>query len=276
MLVDENNNYSIDFEDFEAKCADPKNKLFIFCNPHNPAGQIWSREDVQRLIDISKKHNVVMFSDEVLSDLIRKGETFTSALNVENSKDVIVATAANKTFNLAGLHISNLIIKDAFTRSRLNVQMNTSITAFNEAAAIAAYSQGEEWLEELRNVLDENIKYMDEFIKTHLPKIKFNAPQGTYLTWLDFRAYDIKEDNLLYLLSEKARLILEGGSMFGKESEGFIRMNIACTKETLIEALSRIKKLMNSDFKSHLKSNPKVEYTLIHQGGSCGCSSCRH
>ncbi|MFI3316710.1 MAG: PatB family C-S lyase [Rikenellaceae bacterium] len=244
LILGDDNRYSIDFDDFERKCMDPRNKLFILCNPHNPIGQIWPTEDVEAMLDICRRNGVLLFSDEVHSDLVRGGESFTSTLKLDSSQGVIVATAANKTFNLAGLHITNLIIPDADVRKKLeDYRGETAITPFAHDAHIAAYGQCCEWVDELKSVLDENINYMDNFIRCHMPKVRFNPPQGTYLTWLDFRAYGLSEQALLELCSEKAHVILEGGTMFSQHAEGFVRVNIACPKNVLIEALDRLKLL---------------------------------
>ncbi len=245
LISDSQNHYSIDFEDFERKCQDPNNKMFILCNPHNPIGQIWSREDVERMLKICHDNGVILFSDEVHADIIRHDAHFTSTLNLDSQRGVIVATAANKTFNLAGLHITNIIIPDQEIRTKVDQYRGmVHISPIAEAASIAAYGKCAEWAEEMNRQLDENIEYMDQFIKSELPKLKFNPPAGTYLTWVDFRAYGLDEQSLLKLCSEEAHLILEGGSMFGEESEGFVRMNIACPKSTLMEALNRLKRVL--------------------------------
>ncbi len=241
LLVDADNNYSIDFEDFERKCADPRNKLFIFCNPHNPIGQIWDRETAQRLLDICRAHDVIFFSDEVHADILRKDALFTSSLNLDHTEDIIVATAVNKTFNLAGLHITNLIIKNEAMRQRLDAFVGgAAISPFAEAAAIAAYTQCQSWVDEMNDVLDENLEYTKAYLAENMPKVKFNLPQATYLVWLDMRGYGLEEHELISLCAEKAHVIVEGGSMFGPSGRGFIRMNIACPKEVLKEALRRL------------------------------------
>ncbi len=245
LKKDENNHYSIDFADFEAKCADSNNKMFILCNPHNPIGQIWSPDEVQKMMDICAKHSVLFLSDEVHADIIRRGASFTSALNLKSNGNLIVATAVNKTFNLAGLHITNLIIPDEKLRKTLfDYTGMLHISPFSEAAAVAAYGECAAWVDEMNAVLDENIAYMKDFISQNLPKIKFNAPAGTYLTWLDVSAYEMEEKEMLTLIAEEAHLILEGGSMFGVCGEGFLRVNVACPKEVLADALNRLAKVL--------------------------------
>lgn len=241
LIKGENNIYKIDFDDFEEKCKDPNNKMFIYCNPHNPVGKIWSANDTQRLLEICAKNNVIVFSDEIHCDLIRKESEFTSALNLNYAENVIVATAVNKTFNVAGLHITNLIIKNEELRSKLqNYTGWIGMSPFALETTITAYNKCEDWVNELNDVLDENFEYMDNFLKEKLPRIKFIKPEGTYLAWLDFSDYKIDEITVLKKIADDARLILEGGSMFGKCGDGFIRMNISCPKEVLIEALNRL------------------------------------
>ncbi len=242
LLKDENNNYSIDFTDFEERCKTAK--LFILCNPHNPTGNIWPKEEVQRLIDIANKHDVVVFSDEVHSDLIRVGKTVTSAISLKNIENTVVATAVNKTFNLAGTHGTNLIIKNENLRNKINEYTGkVTMSPFTLESTIAGYNESEEWLEELKAVLDENFAYIDKFLKEHIPNVKFNIPDGTYLAWLDFNACGIAEKELVKKIADEAHVILEGGSMFGDCGEGFIRMNLACPHHVVVEVLNRISRL---------------------------------
>lgn len=241
LIRDENNHYRIDFENFEEKCKDPNTTMFIYCNPHNPTGNIWSAKDTARLLDICERNGVLFFSDEIHCDLIRSGESFESALNLSDYDKLIVATAVNKTFNVAGMHITNLIIPNDATRQTLNSYTGSiMISPFAMEATIAAYDQSEDWVADLNRVLDENLDYMESFIHEKLPKIKFNKPAGTYLTWLDFNEYGLSEQELLTKLADDAHLILEGGSMFGEAGNGFIRMNISSPKSVIIEALNRI------------------------------------
>ncbi len=181
------------------------------------------------------------------ADIVRKGVRFTSSLNLDNSDDIIVATAVNKTFNLAGLHITNLIIRNPELRQRLNRYTGgIQISPLAEAATIAAYDECEEWVDEMNDVVDGNLLHMKEFIGKYLPKVRYNLPEATYLAWLDLRAYDVDESELIKLCADEAHLILEGGSMFGDEGRGFIRINVACPKALLEEALDRLNKLLKT------------------------------
>lgn len=243
LIKDTDNQYHIDFTDFEEKCKDPNTKMFIYCNPHNPIGKIWPAEDTAKLVAICQANDVLFFADEIHCDLIRKNEKFESALNLSTHDNIIVATAVNKTFNVAGLHITNLVVKDKTLREKLaKFTGSIGLSPFAMEATIAAYDRSEDWVVALNETLDDNLAYMEAFIQANLPKLKFVIPAGTYLTWLDFSAYNLEESELLSIIADEAHLILEGGSMFGEPGKGFIRMNIACPKQILVEALDRLKK----------------------------------
>lgn len=165
-------------------------------------------------------------------------------MNLDRNDNAIVATAVNKTFNVAGLHITNLVIKNKDLRKKLvKYTGRIGISPFAMEASIAAYNDSEEWAKQMNEIIDGNLEYMDGFIKEKLPKIKFNKPSGTYLTWLDFSGYNMEEKELLQKIADEAHLILEGGSMFGKPGLGFIRMNIACPQKVLAKALERLAKV---------------------------------
>lgn len=245
LYKDENNIFHIDLDDFKEKCKDAK--MFILCHPHNPTGNIWDKEVLQQLIDIARENHVIVFSDEVHSDLIRCCQCFTSALSLDNNDHVVVATAVNKTFNLAGLHATNLIIKNKELREKLtNFTGSVSMSPFTLEATIAAYNDSEEWLDELKVVLDENFNFVQQFLQLNLPKVKFQIPNATYLAWLDFSEYHLSQDDLMVEIVENAHVLLENGKSFGEAGEGFVRMNIACPKEVLEEALWRLVKVFKN------------------------------
>ncbi len=246
-LIEKNGRYEIDFEGFERACADENNKVFILCNPHNPVGRIWSEQDVTKMAQICVKHNVVVFADEIHCDLLRSGEVFTPMMNVTDSPLIITATACNKSFNVAGLHLSNLVIKDKAMRDQFNkVAGQKELTPFGLEALKAAYNESEDWLDAVCNQIDSNFAYMKNFVDQHFSKVKFSIPQGTYLAWLDFRAYELSEKELVDLFANEAHVIVEGGSRYGVEGRGFIRINIACPSCILEEALNRIKKALDN------------------------------
>ncbi len=240
-LMEENGVYRIDFDDFEQACAKESNKIFILCNPHNPVGHVWSKEDVTKMAKICVKHNVVVFADEIHCDLLRKDIAFTPMMNVSDSKLIITATACNKTFNVAGLHLSNIIIKDDTMRRKFNqVAGEHPITPFGKTALETAYNACENWLSEVCTQLDANFAFMDDFIQKNLPKMGFHIPQGTYLAWLDIRAYGMDGQKFVEYLAQDAHVIVENGARYGETGEGFIRLNAACPPDLLQEALERI------------------------------------
>lgn len=250
-LVLKKDKYHIDFVDFEKKIIENNVKLFILCSPHNPVGRVWTREELQKLADICLKHKVYIFSDEIHSDLVYEKDTHTIFANL--GKDVedscIVATAPSKTFNIAGLQVSNIWIankkmRDAF-KEAIDRAGYSQLNNMGLIATKAAYKYGEEWLEELKIYLKSNIDFVREFLKDKLPNIKLMEPEGTYLLWLDCRELGLSEKERQGLIQNKAKLWLDTGTMFGKAGAGFERINIACPRKTLEEAMNRLKEAIN-------------------------------
>lgn len=242
-LVYENGKYSIDFYDFEKKATDYGVKLFILCSPHNPVGRVWTREELERINEICVKHGVIIVSDEIHCDFTWSGHTHTCfGLLNENA---IIATAPSKTFNLAGLQVSNIFIKNEELRNKLKAEITRSgysqLNTLGIVACQSAYAKGDRWLKELKAYLEDNIKAVREFLSTRLPKIKLVEPQAMYLLWLDFSQYELTQAELDYRI-EKAKLWLNSGTMFGAEGKGFQRINIACPKSVLMDALERLEK----------------------------------
>ena len=242
QLMNINGKYSIDFNDFEQKIADHNVKLFILCNPHNPVGRVWTYDELKQMNEICVKHSVTVVSDEIHCDFVWPGHTHICyGLLNENA---VIATAPSKTFNLAGLQISNIFVKNADLREKLKNAISRSgysqLNMLGLTACQSAYTKGGAWLDELKAYLLENIRFMQEFLVARLPKIGFIEPEGTYLVWLDFSAYGLVQDELDFRVTECAKLWLDGGTMFGKDGEGFQRINIACPRVTLIDALGRL------------------------------------
>jgi cystathionine beta-lyase len=243
-LVYNEGRYTIDFEDFESKIAGRSVKVFILCSPHNPVGRVWTRDELTQMNEICGRYNVLIISDEIHCDFVWRGHTHTNfCLLNENS---IIATAPSKTFNLAGLQISNIFIMNPETRSKLKAEISGSgysqLSAPGIAACQSAYTKGGEWLESLKVYLAENISFVRGFLEARLPKIRLIEPEGTYLLWLDFNSFGLSRDELDKRIIHEARLWLDSGTMFGREGEGFQRVNIACPKATLEEALERLYK----------------------------------
>lgn len=246
-LVYKDGEYSIDFEDFEKKIKEEDVKMFIFCNPHNPIGRVWDREDIERLGKICLDNNVLFVSDEIHCDLVYEGKKHTTfaSVNDEFKNNCVVCTAPSKTFNLAGLQVSNIFIPNEDLREKFKKEMNSggtsTLNCAGIAAAKAAYQHGHTWLKELKEYLRDNIRFVDSFLKENLPEVKLVEPEGTYLIWLDFSGTGLTDEEIENKIIHEAKLWLDGGSMFGVEGEKFQRINIACPRRTVEEAMNRIK-----------------------------------
>ncbi|HWJ77305.1 MAG TPA: MalY/PatB family protein [Niallia sp.] len=239
---DENNYYTIDFEDFEMKACEESTKMFILCNPHNPTGRIFTPDELKRLYDICKKYDVLIVADEIHGDLIRCDQQFTPiAMVADDSELLITCTAINKTFNVAGLHCTNLIIPNGKLRNRLIKTMGNQLASpFTIAALIAVYTEGEEWLEELKEYIDGTMKMVKEFFEEHMPKVKVQIPEGTYIMWMDFSGYGITPEEVHERIYHRANVILEDGSKFGEEGNTFQRICIPSPRPIIKEAIERI------------------------------------
>lgn len=237
--------YEIDFEDFEEKIVKQNVKLFILCNPHNPVGRVWSKEELKKLGDICVKHGVIVVSDEIHSDFIFQGEhTVFTNVKKEYEEISIVCTSPSKTFNIAGFQVSNIFIANEKLRKQFLEQLDaTGYSQLNLAgitACEAAYTYGEEWLDAVLAYIKANAAYAKAFIEEKLPKVKVTNLEGTYLLWLDFRAYGLCANELNEQILHKANLWLDSGEMFGKSGAGFQRINIACPRSVLKTALEQL------------------------------------
>lgn len=239
--------YSMDFEDLEKKAADEKTTLMIFCNPHNPSGRVWKEDELKKLADIISRNDMWVISDEIHCDLLRRNEQHIPLGKVMKDYDrLITCMAPSKTFNLAGMMISNILIRDEGLKEIwLNRHYNFD-NPISIAAAQAAYEKGEPWVEELRAYLDENFRYTEEYLKEHLPKARFRISEATYLAWVDVSAYFEPDEHLPLFFAYKAGVLLEGGNMFVQNSDGFIRLNLACPKAIVAEGLKRICEAVNT------------------------------
>ena len=252
QLVYSENKYSIDFEDFETKIIENAVKMFILCSPHNPVGRIWTKSELIRLGDICYKHGVVVISDEIHADFIYPGSKHFVFANLkpEFSDITVTCTAPSKTFNLAGLQISNIFVSNRSIRQKIKREINSSgysqLNIMGINACKAAYDNGHEWLEALNIYLNENLNVLRDFTRQNLPQIKLVEPEGTYLIWLDFKSLGLSDAKLDNLIVHKARLWLDAGTMFGKGGEGFQRINIACPKSILEKALLQLEQAINS------------------------------
>ncbi|GEA33718.1 MalY/PatB family protein [Clostridium diolis] len=241
--------YNIDFDDLEEKASDHKNKLLILSNPHNPVGRVWSEDELKRLIDICIKHNVIIFSDEIHSDLILKGNKHIPAGKVSDEVlDYLVAGySASKTFNLAGLKASAIVVPNEKLRKLFKniIAKNEAggLNIFAETGFVAAYNYGEVYLEELLEYITGNVDYVREYINKNLKGVKLIEPEGTYLIWIDFRDTGLELDEINRVVVEEAKVAGDLGDWFGIEGKGFIRLNIACPRKIVEEAMNRLKKV---------------------------------
>ena len=240
-LVNNDGYYTIDFDDFEQKAKDPQNTLFILCSPHNPVGRVWTPDELIKMAEICLANDVLFVSDEIHGDLIRKDQTHYPICILVDDDRLISCTATNKTFNMAGLHCSNIIINNEEMREQYKRALGwKSPTPFAITALIAAYNHGEEWLAQVNDYIDDNLTYLDRFLKEKMPQVKYLIPEGTYIGWLDFRGYGLTDTEIHDRIYNKANVVLEDGTMFGVEGEGFQRICVPSPRPMLHEALERI------------------------------------
>ena len=254
-LIYADGNYTIDFDDLDKKMAEPNNKVLVFCSPHNPAGRVWTEEEIRKVVDICKKYDKWIICDEIHCDLLRCGMTFHPILKVapDYADRIAVCTAPSKTFNLAGMKTSNIVIHNKELQAAWKeliggkLSMNGAGT-LGLTAMIAAYNEGEEWLEQLKEYLDGNFAYIDAFLKEHLPKAHMVPSEGTYLAWIDFNGYvDGDAEKLEEIMQKKARVALDEGYIFGDAGRGFEQINIATPRSVVEDCMDRILKAFKEE-----------------------------
>lgn len=248
-LVYADNTYSIDFEDLERKVSDPKVKAMILCNPHNPAGRVWSRDELIRIGEICIRHDVVVIADEIHCELVMPGYEYTpfASISEEFNRHSVSCVSPSKAFNIAGLQIANIVCADAGRRAKIDRAININevcdVNPFGVIALQAAYNEGAEWLDQLLEYIHGNYEYMRRFCKEHLPDFPITKLEGTYLVWMDCRKFGMTSAELEKALIQDAKLWLNAGTMYGKDGEGFMRWNIACPRARMIEGLKRFEQL---------------------------------
>lgn len=244
-LVYADNRYSIDYDDFERKTADPSVKVMILCNPHNPAGRVWTRDELMRIGAICIRNGVTVISDEIHCEFVYPGHTYTpfASISEEFLRHSVTCVSPSKAFNIAGLQIANIICADEEMRSRIDRAINVNevcdVNPFGVIALQAAYNEGEEWLMQLNEYLYGNYSFMREFCRKNLPDFPLTTLEGTYLVWMDCSALGVASEELERKLMDEAGLRLNAGTMYGPEGEGFMRWNIACPRSVVEDGLNR-------------------------------------
>ena len=239
--------YVIDFEDFERKCADEKTTVFLLCNPHNPSGRVWTKEELERMNDICLKHGVKVIADEIHCELTMPGYTYQPFAAVSDAcrDNSVVLNSPSKAFNIAGLQIANIVCHQPERRQRINRALNINevcdVNAFGIIALQEAYNNGGEWLDELKQYLYENYVTLKEFFAEYLPKLEVCRLEGTYLAWVDLSRIELTADEAAHDLLEHAKVLVNSGTMYGqKDGFCYLRINLACPHATLMEGLKRI------------------------------------
>jgi cystathionine beta-lyase len=246
-LIYKEGTYQINFADLEAKAADPKANVLLLCSPHNPAGRVWTREELLQTGEICLRNHVTIVSDEIHCDLVYPGHTHIpfASLGEEFLHHSITCTAPSKTFNLAGVQVANIIAADEEVRRKIDKALNINevceINAFAVEALIAAYQEGEAWLEALKAYLWENYTCLCDFFAQHLPQLKIAPLEATYLVWVDCTALGLSSADVARILIDKEQLWINEGPLYGTAGEGFIRLNIACPRELLLKGLEKIR-----------------------------------
>jgi len=245
-LINDNEYYTFDWDDLESKITE-KTKAFLLCSPHNPSGRVWTKEELLKLAEICERHDLPVICDEIHNDLIMEGEHTTFAtLNEWTAMHTVTCTAPTKTFNLASILVSNIIIKDPELREKVRKITSdhhcSSASCFAGPVLIAAYNESEQWLDELLPYIRGNRDYLVKFIRENLPEIKIQPMQGTYLAWLNCEALGMHGDELKNYMSEVCGLAMNNGSFFGAKWDAYCRMNLACPRSTVVEACKRLEK----------------------------------
>ena len=244
--------YQMDFDDLEAKVADPRAKILLLCNPHNPVGRVWTPEELTRVGEICLRNNVTVLSDEIHGELTMPGYAYTpfASLSEAFQQHSVTCVSPSKAFNIAGLQIANIIAWDETVRAKIDRAININevcdVNPFGVLATIAAYNEGEEWLSQLREYIKGNYDYMRDYCEMHLSHFPIAKLEGTYLVWMDCRTLGKSSEALEQELLDRARLWLNAGTMYGEAGEGFMRWNIACPRQRLTEGLERFRKYIEA------------------------------
>ena len=250
-LVRKGNSYEIDFDDFERQAADEKTKVFLLCNPHNPAGRVWTPDELSRMNDICLRHGVKVIADEIHCELVMPGYKFTpfAAVSKACQDNCITTNSPTKSFNIAGLQIANIITNNDTIKRKIDRAININevcdVNPFGVIALQAAYNEGESWIDQLNLYLWENYKVLKDFFQEHLPKLQVLKLEGTYLVWVDISATGLKADELTNELLQQGKVMVNSGMLYGKTTgANYLRLNIAMPRSLMLEALQRIAQVL--------------------------------
>ena len=250
-LVRDGNSYSIDFEDFEKKCKDEKVTVFVLCNPHNPAGRVWTADEMAKMNEICRRNGVKVIADEIHCEIVMPGYKYIPFASVSDDclANSVTLLSPTKGFNIAGLQIANIVCSDEIVRKRINRAININevcdVNPFGVVALQAAYNESADWLDQMNAYVYDNYIELKSFCHEYLPKLEVLRLEGTYLAWVDVNALEFTTDELTQLLADKANVMVNSGTMYGqKAGQGYIRINLACPRQRLREALNRIGRLL--------------------------------
>lgn len=250
-LVRDGNSYSIDFDDFEKKCKDEKVTVFVLCNPHNPVGRVWTADEMAKMNEICQRNGVKVIADEIHCEIVMPGYKYIPFASVSDDclANSVTLLSPTKGFNIAGLQIANIVCSDEIVRKRINRAININevcdVNPFGVVALQAAYNESADWLDQMNAYVYDNYIELKSFCHEYLPKLEVLRLEGTYLAWVDVNALEFTADELTQLLADKANVMVNSGTMYGhKAGQGYIRINLACPRQRLREALNRIGRLL--------------------------------
>ena len=246
QLINNDENYSIDFIDLENKLKDPNNTMLILCSPHNPVGRVWTKNELKKIVDLCQENEVLIFSDELHCDLTRANVTHHPLKTISDYSKIITAVALGKTFNVGGVPISQIIIDDEELKQIWHKETRKKhyisfAPPLDMVLAETAYNKCEYWVDEVMEYVEQNFDFLVDYLNKHLPKVKYKKPEGTFLAWINFGAY-VDYEKLFELLITKYDLLIENGHVFGESGAGYFRMTVACPQSMLEEGLNRIVK----------------------------------
>ena len=246
-LIEKDGYYTMNFQDMEEKASQIDNTMMILCSPHNPVGRVWTKKELAETARICLKNDVILVSDEIHCDLVREDSNFISMGAINSDERIISCTSASKSFNLAGMQLANIIIKSKKFQELWKTEIFNKSSLFGSnplgiVATKAAYTKGSSWLGQVNQYIDENLKFVGDFLDENLPDAVYRIPEGTYFAWIDFRSYGFSYKQLENIIQKKAGVLLDEGYIFGEEGSGFERINAACPRSVLHECLERMKK----------------------------------